>query len=88
MGQGSCATKIGDGAVGPGSAAPEGCPAPCPLAESCDLPSALTRVALLLWKRAYCEDGERFESCQRFRTARRGDPIPRGMLPSGALAAP
>lgn len=58
----------------------------CPLAASCGLPAALTRVALLLWQRAYCDRAGGFETCARFRTASIGQPVPEELLPSGAVA--
>ncbi len=69
-----------------GPTAPGGCLSPCPLADACELPGAITRIALLLWRRQFCDDERRFESCQRFLAARRGEPVPSRMLPNGQLA--
>lgn len=58
----------------------------CPLAASCGLPAAITRVALLLWQRAYCDRAGGFESCARFRMTSGGQPFAEELLPSGAIA--
>lgn len=58
---------------------------PCPHLAKCSLADAIeSRVALLLWERAYCNDDRRFEECARFEIAERGMPIPPGLLPNGA----
>ena len=58
---------------------------PCPHFEKCSLADAIqSKVALLLWQRAYCEDERRYRECARFELGERGMPIPPGLLPNGA----
>lgn len=61
----------------------------CPRVEQCGLPGVLkSDVALLLWRRACCDDDRRYQQCQRFRIAESGRAIPTGMLPNGYTLGP
>ena len=58
--------------------------APCPHATHCEMFGLFgMQSALEIWKISFCEGD--FPSCERYRRAQAGQPVPLHLMPSGAL---
>ena len=55
----------------------------CPNTEGCPLFPLFAMESLLsIWKMRFC-DVDRHVECQRFQRSKRGEPVPKNMLPDG-----
>ncbi len=56
---------------------------PCPHNDTCPMFKVFqTKTLLRIWVMRYCES-DRYPTCERFKLAAKGAPVPRTLLPNG-----
>lgn len=56
----------------------------CPHASSCELYGKFRlKGALKIWQIRYCDNQDRYPTCQRYILSKTGEPVPASLLPNG-----